>query len=186
MTAPLLVAGLASCSHTPETTTAAAPVAASSTLATAPAPAPAPVVVAAPKPALAKVLPKTRLPKPSTPAAPAPVTVPVAVAAPAAPASELAAPAPAAPATRTQAGRVLDENGRPLVGATVLLRGSAKGTSTDASGSYTLEVPAGENTFLIGYGGYEDETASSRDGQPLNVTLLPSPDSKSKSRRGRR
>jgi hypothetical protein len=78
---------------------------------------------------------------------------------------------------------VLDESGRPLVGATVMLRGTTKGTSTDASGSYSLEVPNGENTFVVGYGGYQDETASTRDGQPLNVTLLPSPTSKAKSRR---
>jgi hypothetical protein len=138
LAAPLLVVGLAGCSHTPE--------AAAET--TAQVAAPAPIV---------------------TPAAPAPEPV--------------AAPAPAAPTTRTQAGRVLDESGRPLVGATVLLRGSSKGTSTDASGSFTLEVPSGENTFLVGYGGYEDETATSRDGQPLNVTLLPSAKGKSRGRR---
>ncbi|QKG56612.1 carboxypeptidase-like regulatory domain-containing protein [Hymenobacter sp. BRD128] len=69
------------------------------------------------------------------------------------------------------------------MGATVMLRGSTKGTSTDANGSYTLEVPNGENTFVVGYGGYQDETATSHDGQPLNVTLLPSPNSKVKSRR---
>lgn len=80
-------------------------------------------------------------------------------------------------ASRIQAGRVLDESGQPLVGATIILRGTTKGTSTDISGSYMLEVPKGENTFVVGYAGYESETASSRDGQPLTVTLLPSPSS---------
>lgn len=93
-------------------------------------------------------------------------------------------------ATYLQAGRVLDESGQPLVGATVLLRGTSRGTSTDASGSYLLEVPKGENTFLVGYAGYEDETASSHDGQPLTVTLLPapgaSPSSPAKGRRRQR
>ena len=80
-------------------------------------------------------------------------------------------------ATRIQAGRVLDESGQPLVGATVILSGTTRGTSTDATGSYMLEVPRGENTFVVGYAGYQNETASSRDGQPLTVTLLPAPSS---------
>lgn len=88
-----------------------------------------------------------------------------------------AAPEPAAaapvPTTRTQTGRILDEEGRPLVGATVMLKGSSKGTSTDANGNYTMEVPSGDNTFVVGYGGYEDEVARAREGQPLNVTLVP-------------
>ena len=181
----LLLAGLASCSRTPETTATAAPAAAVPAPAPSPAPAPAaaPVAPAAP---VAKVAPKPRLAKlqPSpAPAAPAPAVMEEA---PAAPAPEPVVAAPAAPATRTQAGRVLDESGRPLVGATVMLRGSTKGTSTDASGSYTLEVPNGENTFVVGFGGYEDETATSRDGQPLTVTLLPSPTGSSLRAKGRR
>jgi hypothetical protein len=73
----------------------------------------------------------------------------------------------------TQAGRVLDESGQPLVGATVLLRGTTKGTSTDATGSYSLEVPAGDNILVVGYGGYEDELATTHNAQPVTVTLLP-------------
>ena len=73
----------------------------------------------------------------------------------------------------TQAGRVLDESGQPLVGATVILRGTTKGTSTDATGGYSLQVPAGDNTLVVGYGGYEDEIATTHNAQPLTVTLLP-------------
>jgi len=177
----LLLTGLAGCSHPTETAVATAPVAAPALVEAPIAPAP-PAATPAPKAAaVVKEVPKPKLSKPvpvARPAAPAPN---VAEAAPAAPAPEPVA-APAAPATRTQAGRVLDESGHPLVGATVMLRGSTKGTSTDATGSYTMEVPTGENTFVVGYGGYEDETASSRDGQPLTVTLLPSPKSRSRRR----
>ncbi|RZK14307.1 MAG: hypothetical protein EOO56_25250 [Hymenobacter sp.] len=74
---------------------------------------------------------------------------------------------------RTQSGRIIDEAGQPLVGATVLLRGTTRGASTDANGDYSLAVPLGVNTFVFGYSGYEDEVAQSRDGQPLTVTLLP-------------
>ncbi len=93
-----------------------------------------------------------------------------------APDAGIAPVASAAPATAPLVGRVLDEYGKPLVGATVLLKGSSKGTSTDAAGNYTLEVPAGENTLLYGYGGYEDEVVRTHAGLTVNVTLTPRPD----------
>lgn len=84
-------------------------------------------------------------------------------------------PAPvAAPANVTVSGKIEDENGHPLVGATVFLKGSSKGTSTDASGNYTMEVPSGtDNTLMYGYAGYDDEVVRSRGSQPVNVTLTP-------------
>ncbi|WP_375435810.1 carboxypeptidase-like regulatory domain-containing protein [uncultured Hymenobacter sp.] len=89
---------------------------------------------------------------------------------------EEAAPAVAAstaPTFYTLSGRILDENGRPLAGATVLLKGSRKGTGTDANGIYALEVPAGDNQLVFGYGGYQDQEVHTRGSQPVNVTLLP-------------
>ncbi|WBA42747.1 carboxypeptidase-like regulatory domain-containing protein [Hymenobacter canadensis] len=91
-----------------------------------------------------------------------------------APAAEVAPAAPAAPTTITLSGRILDEDGRPMAGATVLLKGSRKGTGTDANGNYTMEVPAGENALVYGYGGYQDQEVRTRGSQPVNVTLLPS------------
>jgi hypothetical protein len=95
-----------------------------------------------------------------------------------APAQEAAsmAPAaePAAPTSVTVTGRMEDENGHPLVGATVLLKGSSKGTSTDANGNYSLEVPAGnDNNLIYGYGGYDDEVVHVSGSKPLNVILTP-------------
>ncbi|HEX8429058.1 carboxypeptidase-like regulatory domain-containing protein [Hymenobacter sp.] len=100
-----------------------------------------------------------------------------AVAAVAEPVMEETAPAtivaPAAPTYYTLSGRILDENGRPLAGATVLLKGSRKGTGTDGNGNYSLEVPAGDNQLVYGYGGYQDQEIRARGSQPVNVTLLP-------------
>ena len=84
-----------------------------------------------------------------------------------------AAPEPAAPTMVTMSGKIEDENGRPLVGATVLLKGSSKGTSTDANGNYTMEVPSGDNTLIYGYGGYDDEVLRNTGSKPVNVTLTP-------------
>ena len=102
----------------------------------------------------------------------------------AAPAPEVVAPAPepvapvaeaAKPSTVTVSGRILDENGRPLAGATVLLKGSSKGAGTDANGNYSIEIPAGDHVLSIGYGGYRDEDVRTRDGKPVNITLVPTP-----------
>jgi hypothetical protein len=79
----------------------------------------------------------------------------------------------------TVRGKILDENGRPLVGATVLEKGAFRGVSTNASGEYTLLVPAGRPTVLAyGYGGYSDEELQvSGTGKAVeNVTLVPNYD----------
>ncbi|WP_305982866.1 TonB-dependent receptor [Roseivirga thermotolerans] len=53
-------------------------------------------------------------------------------------------------------GRVLDELGLPLPGATVLLPGLEKGMPTDANGYYTIvEVPAGEHNITVTFVGYK-------------------------------
>ncbi|MDO7887210.1 carboxypeptidase-like regulatory domain-containing protein [Hymenobacter cheonanensis] len=184
--ASLLLAGaLASCSRGPEQSVAAPTSASAPVQASALAPVPAPARPAPGSRATTQAAASPAL-RPAEPVAAPEITV--AAARPTSPKPAPAAPGPAA--TYLQAGRVLDESGQPLVGATVLLRGTSRGTSTDASGSYLLEVPKGENTFLIGYAGYEDETARSHDGQPLTVTLLPAPGASpgppAKGRRGQR
>jgi hypothetical protein len=67
-------------------------------------------------------------------------------------------------------GRISDAKGRPLPGATVLVQGTRLVTSSDASGHYVLEVPAGA-ALEFGYGGYEDRVVSSTSAVPLNITL---------------
>lgn len=87
------------------------------------------------------------------------------------------APAEAAGAVRmaTVRGRILDENGRPLAGATVLDKASRRGVSTNAAGEYTLLVPTGRPTTLAyGYGGYSDDEIQVKGGRVENVTLVPS------------
>ncbi|WP_046244428.1 carboxypeptidase-like regulatory domain-containing protein [Hymenobacter terrenus] len=76
--------------------------------------------------------------------------------------------------TTTVQGRILDENGRPLVGATVLDKVSGRGVGTDANGNYTLRVPAAQASKLqFGYGGYADEEIQVKGGSVQNMTLVP-------------
>lgn len=81
----------------------------------------------------------------------------------------------------TVKGRILDENGRPLVGATILDKHNGRGVSTDAQGNYTLKVPAHQAAQLqFGYGGYAEELVQVNGKGVQNVTLLPRTDLKKK------
>src|SRR6188768_4408854 len=46
-------------------------------------------------------------------------------------------------------GKVLDENGKPVEGATVQVKGTTIATSTIADGSYSLMAPSGTATLVI-------------------------------------
>jgi len=46
-------------------------------------------------------------------------------------------------------GKVFDENGKPVEGATVQVKGTTIATSTIADGSYSLMAPSGTATLVI-------------------------------------
>ena len=55
--------------------------------------------------------------------------------------------------TGTIAGIVKDINGNPLAGASVSIEGQSKGTTTDASGKYSLKMAPGNYVVVISYVG---------------------------------
>ncbi|WP_197428957.1 carboxypeptidase-like regulatory domain-containing protein [Phnomibacter ginsenosidimutans] len=57
--------------------------------------------------------------------------------------------------TRKVTGKVTDEQGAALSGATVSVKQTAISTLTDAKGAFTIEVPATGKTLLISYVGME-------------------------------
>ena len=50
-------------------------------------------------------------------------------------------------------GQVLDENGDPVIGASVVVKGTTIGTVTDFDGNFTLDVPSNEKHLEISYVG---------------------------------
>jgi hypothetical protein len=71
-------------------------------------------------------------------------------------------------------GRILNEKGLPLAGATVLQKGTAYGTSTDANGNYSLRVAAGSQaTLQYGYGGYTEQEMKAASATASAVVLQP-------------
>ncbi|WP_211097044.1 SusC/RagA family TonB-linked outer membrane protein [Neolewinella litorea] len=58
----------------------------------------------------------------------------------------------------TVTGTITDPDGFPLVGATVLAKGTTAGTVADLDGQYELTVPANVTELIFSYTGYETQT----------------------------
>lgn len=67
-------------------------------------------------------------------------------------------------------GMVTGENGEPLVGVTVKIKGSNTGTVTDASGHFSLQVPMG-SILEFSYIGYEKKEVKLNGETNLSVAL---------------
>jgi TonB-linked SusC/RagA family outer membrane protein len=58
--------------------------------------------------------------------------------------------------TRTIKGKITDSTtGEPLIGVTLLVKGTENGTITDVDGSYSLNVPSGATALVASYTGYD-------------------------------
>ncbi len=70
-------------------------------------------------------------------------------------------------------GQVVDAKGVPIIGASVIVRGTTVGVSTDAGGRFTLEVPApaASQTLEVSYLGYETATVAVGSRTNFTVTL---------------
>ena len=78
----------------------------------------------------------------------------------------------AAIAQFTATGTIVDKNNNPLIGATVLIKGSSTGTVTDIDGSFSLRVPGESATLLISYTGYtEIEQVIGKNSPNIRVVL---------------
>ena len=51
--------------------------------------------------------------------------------------------------SKTVKGVVTDPNSEPIIGATVIVKGTTIGTVTDANGEFSINIPASENNTLV-------------------------------------
>ena len=76
--------------------------------------------------------------------------------------------------TRTVSGLVLDEKGEPLIGATVIQKGTTNGVTTDLDGRYKLSVPEATVVLEYSYIGYQKLEKTIQANQPTaDVSLMP-------------
>ncbi|MCF6348368.1 MAG: TonB-dependent receptor [Flavobacteriaceae bacterium] len=68
-------------------------------------------------------------------------------------------------------GLITDESGEPLPGATIIVKGTNIGTSTDFDGKYSLTAPDDATTLVITFIGYKTIEVEIDDRSTINVQL---------------
>ena len=73
----------------------------------------------------------------------------------------------------TLKGHVTDENGEPLIGATVNVKGTEERTVTDIDGNYTLRTSASHPTVIVSYLGYRNKELKASGSSSLEIIMQP-------------
>ncbi len=74
--------------------------------------------------------------------------------------------------TRVSGRVIAHDDAKPLVGASVTIKGTSIGTVTDANGNYSIQVPPGNQTLVFNYIGYE-QLERQITSSSLNAVLTP-------------
>ena len=74
---------------------------------------------------------------------------------------------------KTAAGKVVDPSGLPVSKATILVKGTKAGTSTNEMGMFSLTVPSSAKTIVVSSVGFETKEVSIAAGM-MNIALEPS------------
>ena len=80
-------------------------------------------------------------------------------------------PAIALAQTKTIRGRITNENGQPVQGASVIVKGSDKGTSSDANGIFSIEATE-TSVVIISFVGYAEQQITVGRKTNLDVKLI--------------
>ena len=74
---------------------------------------------------------------------------------------------------QTVAGTVTDSHGLPVIGASVIIKGTTIGVSTDVNGGFELRIPSGTQApvLLVNYLGYEPQEVAVNGRSEIAVTM---------------
>lgn len=72
---------------------------------------------------------------------------------------------------KTVSGVIVDENGDPVIGASVVVKGTSTGTITDLDGKYVLQDVPENATLDISYVGYETLSLKASDKDLARITM---------------
>ncbi len=75
-------------------------------------------------------------------------------------------------AQRVVGGTVTDEHGLPLIGANVLVKDGAAGTTTDVDGNFSLTLPADARTLIVSYIGFSSTEVEVGSEDRIEVILI--------------
>ena len=86
--------------------------------------------------------------------------------------------ADAAPAAQAQSskltvkGFVKDDKGDPMIGVTLIVKGTNFGTVSNADGSYSIDVPYGGATLMVSYIGYAPQEIGVNNRTRIDITMV--------------
>lgn len=69
-------------------------------------------------------------------------------------------------------GMVTAEDGAPLPGVTLVVKGTTIGTITNVEGNYSLNVPAGDNTLVFSFIGMKPQEIEIGNQTTINVVMI--------------
>src|SRR3712207_6976448 len=69
----------------------------------------------------------------------------------------------------TVSGKVVDVAGEPLIGATILEKGTSNGVITDLDGHFSIKVPVG-TTLVVSYVGFKDRKSTRLNSSHANIS----------------
>lgn len=72
---------------------------------------------------------------------------------------------------KTITGTIKDNQNRPVVNASVLVKGTNLGTASDAGGNFEIQIPATASVLIFSAVGYDDQEVNIGDKKNLNVIL---------------
>ncbi len=68
-------------------------------------------------------------------------------------------------------GKITESDAQPISGASVQVKGTTVGTTTDTDGSFSISVPAGRNTLVVSFVGFKNKEISIGSQTNIPVTL---------------
>lgn len=68
-------------------------------------------------------------------------------------------------------GKVIDQDGNPIVGATVLVKGTKSGVTTDETGTFRINLPEGNTQLVVSFVGYRVQEVNVGGMTTITVTL---------------
>jgi TonB-linked SusC/RagA family outer membrane protein len=76
--------------------------------------------------------------------------------------------------SKTITGKILDDKGAPVIGASVTVKGSKSGSSSHADGTFQITVPSTATTLVISSVGFASQEVPIGDQTSVSVSLVPS------------
>lgn len=68
-------------------------------------------------------------------------------------------------------GKVIDVNGEPVIGASIVVKGTSTGAITDLDGTFTINNVSGKAVLVVSYVGYKQQEVAVNGKSVINVTM---------------